>query len=188
MPLNVGDFHLRRYPFSIYFGLADTRKSCIESAEKVFKKLMMRQNAMGIEKPDDILDFRLLSEIAVNKDGETDEEKVKGLIRLLRPNRNGDVSLIDFVQSVDAVYRELRTLSANIRNASALHLAFESLVDVGFYFVLFLIVLAIHGINGIELVVTVSAFIVVFAFAIGPACSQYLEGILLIVVRKPYGK
>jgi hypothetical protein len=88
---------------------------------------------------------------------------------------------------VDAVYRELRTLSANIWNASALHIAFENLVNVGFYFVLFLVVLAIQGVNGIEIVYSFSTFIVVFAFAIGPACSQYLEGILLILARRPYG-
>ena len=64
----------------------------------MFKKLLRRQKAMGIEKPDDMLDFRLLSEIAVNNDGETDEEKVKSLIRLLRPNRNGDLSLLDFAK------------------------------------------------------------------------------------------
>ena len=79
-------------------------------------------------------------------------------------------------------------MSANIRNASALHVAFEHLFDLVFYFVLILIVLAILGINGIEIVVSISTFIVVFAFAIGPACSQYFEGILLILVRKPFGK
>jgi hypothetical protein len=90
-------------------------------------------------------------------------------------------------QSVDTIYRELRILSANIQNASAIDRATEKLVNCCFYVLLGLFLLAFNGINAWYVFLSCIGSIAMLAFAIGPACSLYLEGILLILVRKPYG-
>ena len=55
-----------------------------------------------------------------------------------------------------------------------------------FYIVGCFVVLAILGIDINALLITVTGVLVSFAFLIGSASSKYLEGILLILVRKPY--
>jgi hypothetical protein len=44
------------------------------------------------------------------------------------------------------------------------------------------------GIDPLVLFASVSGFVLGFAFMIGAACSKYFEGLLLILVRRPYGK
>jgi hypothetical protein len=43
---------------------------------------------------------------------------VTDLIKLFRPNRDGSLSMIDFVKSTDSVYREIRLLRAAVNNSS----------------------------------------------------------------------
>lgn len=101
------------YPFSSSFGLADTRRNCVTSASRVFYKLLDQQG-------DKIaLQFRTLSEIAMNSDGSLNAQRMKHLVKVLRPNKDKQLTLIDFARSVDNVYRELKTLAAGIRNATA---------------------------------------------------------------------
>lgn len=73
----------KQYPFSYAFGPADTREACIESAQKVYLRLLMRT-------PDEtILHFDTLALIALQKDGTIDREKARDLMKLYRPDRQG---------------------------------------------------------------------------------------------------
>ena len=106
-----------KYPFSYAFGAANTRERCIESAYIVYQQLLMHT-------PNEtVLPFDTLALISLNDNGEIDEEKARKLIRRFRPSRDGYLSAVEFVRSVDKVYKEVRTLRASIANSSQLYLA-----------------------------------------------------------------
>lgn len=100
------------YPFSGHFGLANTRESCIESCQDVYERLMMRNPN------DNVLSFEVVAILALDKKGEIDTTAIKELIRLFRPQRNGTLTMLDFVKSVDSVYKELKLLRASVANSS----------------------------------------------------------------------
>ena len=83
----------RKYPFSSAFGPSDTRKKCIDSAQRVYEKLLLRTP----EKEE--LNFETIALIAKNDDGSLNESKVKELINIFRPDRKGSLSLLEFVKS-----------------------------------------------------------------------------------------
>lgn len=87
---------------------------------------------------------------------------------------------------MDSVYRELRTLSAGISNATAIDRVFEMILNVCFYTVLCFICFAILGIGVLTFAVTFSSTILALSFIIGSACSSIFEGLMLILVRRPY--
>ena len=167
-----------KHPFSYAFGPANTRENCIESAQDVYNRLLLHC-------PDKlVLQFDTLALITLDKNGEIDERKARKLIRLFRPARDGSLTALDFVKSCDKIYKDLRTLRAAIANSSQLDLAFERLVNVGFYFVLWLIVLTIIKLDPWTLFLSLSGFILSFSFCFGSAASKMFEGILLILVQK----
>ena len=113
------------FPFSKSFGLADTRQSCVQSAEEIYKCL-----ARATPDGPGVFQFATLSVLAKDPDtGELDEAKLKDLVKVFRPERDGTLSLIEFVRSVDRVYKDLRLLRASIRNSSCLDQAFEAYVS-----------------------------------------------------------
>jgi hypothetical protein len=138
------------FPFSVAFGSAGNRKECIMSVEAVYNRLIGN---------DKILRFDLIALLAVGRDGEMDEDKLKALIKLFRPERDGTLSLIDFAKSVDSVYKELRLLRASVANSTKMDASFERIFNVVFYFVLVCVVLAIVGIDPIVLFASISGFV-----------------------------
>jgi len=72
------------YPFSYAFGPANTREACIESAQKVYTRLMIRTP----EEP--VLRFETLALLALQKHGTIDQQKAKDLVKLFRPDRQGE--------------------------------------------------------------------------------------------------
>ena len=168
-------------PFGYAFGPANTRESCVESGQHVFNRLL--QQIPGSE---GLLQFDTLALITIDRKGSMDEKKARKLIRLFRPSRDGTLTALDFAKSCDKIYKDLRTLRAGIANSSQLDLAFESLINVGFYFILWLVVLTIVKLDPWTLFLSLSGFILSFAFMFGSAASKYFEGILLILLQKPY--
>ena len=146
------------------------------SAENVYNRLV---------ESDEILNFDSIASLAVRR-GDLDEDKLKALIKLFRPDRDGTLSLLDFAKSVDAVYKELRLLRASVANSTKMDSSFETIFNVIFYFFLGCIALAILGIDPLVLFASVSGFILGFSFMIGQASAQYFIGMLFVVLRKPY--
>jgi len=72
-----------------------------------------------------MLRFDALAQLALDSDGNIDQTKAKALIKLFRPDRQGNLTLLDFVKSVDVVYKEFRMLAATIENSSQIDHAFE---------------------------------------------------------------
>jgi hypothetical protein len=65
-----------------------------------------------------ILTFDLLALLAVQDNGEIDLSLMRSLIKLFRPDRDGNISLLDFAKSIDTCYKEMRVLRASIFNSS----------------------------------------------------------------------
>lgn len=106
----------RQLPFSAAFGPSYDRESMIESAESVFDRLLCRQTSNAED--EDEFNFDVIAMLALDTStGELDEYKLKQLIKVFRPNRDGKLSRLAFVKSVDAVYKRMRFLSANIHNS-----------------------------------------------------------------------
>ena len=79
------------YPFSPAFGSVRTREDCVKSAQVVFDRLTGGTT----------LNFEVLCLVAKDSEGNIDRNIVRELIRVFRPNRNGELSKLDFVKSVD---------------------------------------------------------------------------------------
>jgi hypothetical protein len=69
----------------------------ILGSQEVFGKLMKRSAVL------DALKFDVLAAVAKLCDGTLNQEKLKRVIRLFRPDRDGNLSLLEFVKSVDVV-------------------------------------------------------------------------------------
>mmetsp|Transcript_12012 Transcript_12012/g.19295 ORF Transcript_12012/g.19295 Transcript_12012/m.19295 type:complete len:1206 (-) Transcript_12012:575-4192(-) len=177
--LNVMDTAL---PFGGAFGVADRRSSCIECSQELYDRLMLKGSSVSGE-----LHFNIIAVIAMDKDGDLDTEKTKELIRLFRPNRDGTISLVDFVRSIDSVYKELRLLRATIAGSMKIDKALESIFNYGFYAILACVILWALNIDPLALFLSLSSIVLAFAFMIGTASSKYFEGLLLIIVQRPYG-
>lgn len=78
----------------------------------MFDRLLLRHPGQFDE-----LNFETLAELATDSRGSVDEERLKDLIKLFRPDRDGQLSRLAFTKSVDTVYKRLRLLSANIHNS-----------------------------------------------------------------------
>jgi hypothetical protein len=168
------------YPFTPAFGPAKTRVMCVESSERLYDTLM--KNTPN----EKLLPFETLSRIAYDSKGQLMRDKTKALIKLFRPNRQGFLTKLEFVSSVDEVYRELRLFRASLANSSSIDDVFELIINIIFYIISFFLVLLIVGFEVWEPILSFSAFFFSFSFMFGPASSKYFEGILLIFVRRPY--
>uniref|UniRef100_A0A6T7I8N1 Mechanosensitive ion channel MscS domain-containing protein n=1 Tax=Attheya septentrionalis TaxID=420275 RepID=A0A6T7I8N1_9STRA len=169
-----------RHPFSDAFGPAKTRAECVESAQNTYLRLLKHTPEKSI------LPFETLSLIAVDNVGGLEQKKTKSLVKIFRPDGKGELKLLDFVKACDSVYKELRLFRAGTANSSQIDLAFESIVNVLFFFLLGMLVLTIMELDPLALFLSLSGLLLSFAFMFGSAAAKYFEGILLIFVRRPY--
>lgn len=188
-------FTKKKYPFSPAFGPADTRELCVESAQNVYNRLLLRRSDQYED-----LNFETLAVLATDSRGTVDEYKLKDLIKVFRPDRDGKLTRLAFVKSIDVVYKRLRLLSANVHNSryakqmcavfafqivvlltnistfrSQIDVAVENIVNVGFYGVLGCIALSRLGIDPLQLFFSLSSVILAFAFMFGSGAAKYFE-------------
>jgi hypothetical protein len=157
------------YPFGDAFGLADTREHCLESSQGVYRRLMLKTPGATV------LPFETIASLGSPTPDTVDVAKVKDLIRLFRPDREGNLTMIDFVKSVDAVYKEVRQLRASIKSTSQIARATEVMINVFFYFTVFCVILARLKIDPLQFFLSISSVIIAFAFMIGSASAKYFE-------------
>jgi hypothetical protein len=158
-----------KYPFSLNFGPADTRDRCIKSSQRVFRNLLLRTPER------DDLPFETLALLAKSGSGRFEEDEAKELIRVFRPNRDGRLSELDFVRSIDRVYKAARLLSANISSSSNTDRAVENLINACFYCVLGFYVIGEFGIDPLRIFFSFSSVILAFAFMFGSSAAKYFE-------------
>jgi Mechanosensitive ion channel len=169
------------FMFGIAWGDVSTRAKMVIGSQEVYQRLLLPS-------PDtEVLKFDVLALVALEQDGRTlNHDKLEDLIRLLRPDRDGHLSLLDFVKSTDCVYKEAKLLRASIRNSEHIDRAFEKATNVVFYTILTCVILSRIGIDPIALFLSLSGLILAFAFMIGSASAKMFEGFLFILVRRPY--
>ena len=100
---------------------------------------------MLLAKGGKVVEFETLALTALLDDDTVDQEKAKQLVKVFRPDRNGCLSILDFVKSVDSVYKDFRLLQASIENSSQIDRAFENIVNIIFYTVAVTIILSQLG-------------------------------------------
>ena len=66
-------------------------------------------------------------------------------MKLFRPDREGNLTMVDFVRSIDSVYRTYRLLIASIDNSGQIDRAFENIINTIFYSVVITVVLSQLG-------------------------------------------
>eukprot|EP00536_Pseudo-nitzschia_multiseries_P009481 jgi/Psemu1/325666/estExt_fgenesh1_pg.C_2640022 len=167
-----------KYPFGFSFGRAGMRDHCVRSAQSLYLRLLGTS--------DQTLHFNVLGLLAVQPDGSLNEDKLKSLIKVFRPDRDGRLSLIDFVKSVDAVYKEMKLLRASVRSSQKIDKSFEQIFNIVFYFVLGLLILNALGYNALVVFGSLSSVILSFSFMISQASAKFVEGLLFILCRRPY--
>jgi hypothetical protein len=158
------------YPFSGSFGLADKRERCVASAQGVYERLLLKDNIINGK-----LHFDTMAVLALKRNGELDPEKVKELIRTFRPDRDGGISMVEFVKSIDAVYKDLRMLRATVVASSKIDKALETMLNIFFYGSAFCIILSAYDFDPLALFLSISGIILAFAFMIGSASAKYFE-------------
>jgi hypothetical protein len=81
----------------------------------------------------DTLHFENIVLVALDEQGNVDEEIARQLIKLFRPDRKGEIiTLLDFVKSIDGVYKAHHLLAVSIENSKELDRAFENIFNLFF--------------------------------------------------------
>lgn len=166
------------HPFSPAFGKATSREETALLSQNMYQKLLPRRR--------EVLHFQDICKIAENGNGVKDKKKVLELVRLFRPNREGVITKLEFVKSIDSVYKELKLILANINSSSQIDRAYGQIANLLFFISGTVVGLWSLSVDIKTLVIGISGLLVSFAFMIGSSASKYLEGILLILVRRPY--
>lgn len=164
-------------PFGDDFGPASNRDDVIASSDAVYRNLLKINQGSN-------LNFDVLALIATDDDGAVDQAKRSAIRRLFRPDASDELTHLAFIQSCDSVYKRLRYFRASVDNASVIDNVLEGIVNGFFYFVLALILLSLLQFNPWTLLVSITSLLVSVSFALGPSVSKYVEGVLLIAVRR----
>eukprot|EP00586_Coscinodiscus_wailesii_P020942 CAMPEP_0172493634 /NCGR_PEP_ID=MMETSP1066-20121228/25037_1 /TAXON_ID=671091 /ORGANISM="Coscinodiscus wailesii, Strain CCMP2513" /LENGTH=878 /DNA_ID=CAMNT_0013263857 /DNA_START=100 /DNA_END=2736 /DNA_ORIENTATION=+ len=173
-------------PFSSSFGPANDRDSCIKSARHVFHKLLFYAPRDKAKSTDKIPFSVMATALAEEENGEIDNAKIQDLRRLFHPDKDDYIDELSFVQACDHVYKKMRYLRASIGNAFLIDNMLEDIVDVICAIVITLAIIALMRYNPYKLLLSMTSLMVSFAFAIGPSVAKYIEGVVMIAVRRPY--
>lgn len=168
------------HPFGEAFGPTGDRNECIESSHDVYQRLLKLTPDLHA------VPFETLALAAIDENDHVDQAKIRALRRVFRPDAEDSLPLLAFVQSVDAVYKRLRYFRASVGNASVIDGVLETMINGIFYFVMALILLSFMNFNPWPLLVSLTSLLVSVSFALGSSVSKYVEGMLLIAVRRPY--
>lgn len=170
--------------FGNAFGSTRTRDDCIINSHRVYDRLL---TFVDESKRSNVLKWKVLELLCIGDDRSSESlSKCKRLRKLFTPNRSGDLPLLAFIQAVDQCYKKVVFLRASLRNASLLDDVLERLFNTIFYFVLVLFLSSILQLHPWTLMVSITSLLVSVSFAFGSSVSAYVDGILLIAVRRPY--
>lgn len=65
---------------------------------------------------------------------------------------------------------------------------YEIILNWAFYCTLtFLLMASVEAFDALSLALAIASIVVSFSFVIGPASSSICEGVIMILVRRPYG-
>jgi len=202
------------HPFSQAFGYARTRQEVMDCSHRIYRNLMEIQkhreaieydkgsnersvSSLGTDKSEalsgpnchhPVLRFQTLVLALKGKKHRKsiDPQKVKKLISMFRPARNGDITLLEFCKSIDTAYKGIRKLRASIANEGKMNAASENIVNTIFYFFMAWFGVAAIRIDPLALIGVLGSIIISISFMVGGASSDYFRGLLFILVQRPY--
>jgi hypothetical protein len=182
--------------FGDAFGSTESRDKCIANSHRVYHcllRLAQEEAQEGDNEKDGgatksqrlptTLPWKVLEILCT---GEDNASKRRRLRKLFTPNPSGNLPLIAFVQAVDQCYKRVVFLRASLKNASLLDDVLERLFNGIFYFVLILFLSSILQLHPWTLMVSITSILVSVSFAFGSSVSAYVDGILLIAIRRPF--
>ncbi|KAK1736997.1 mechanosensitive ion channel family protein [Skeletonema marinoi] len=152
------------HPFGLSFGPAFSRDSCIKSSKALYKRLLALT-------PDQ-QSFTLTLLVCLH---------TMQMTRLTRGRQKSCICSI-----CDSAYKKLRYLRAGTGNSTLIDEVLENFFNGAFSFCLALAVMTILKMNPWTLLVSLSTILVSFAFAFGPSLAQFIEGCIMIAVRRPF--
>mmetsp|Transcript_83 Transcript_83/g.359 ORF Transcript_83/g.359 Transcript_83/m.359 type:complete len:904 (+) Transcript_83:147-2858(+) len=168
--------------FSSAFGTVESRDECTKSSELLFCRILKIMDSN-----DESFNLADLTEwMFKGCNTAAEQQKAKELEDLLCPDKEGLVYIVDFIGSIDEVYKKVRMLEHAVNNASHIDKSYEALVNIVFYFVVGVVCLHILGLNPWTIIIPLGAFIFSLAFMIGDAASQIFEGMVLVLARQAY--
>jgi hypothetical protein len=153
-------------------------------AEEVYKDTHAMQRESWTK--DFVNFYDTIAYLAVNHEGRLIESKVKELISVFQPNRDGCIPEHDFVRIIRVIYNERQSLRETIHWITHTHRQFEQLINVIFYVAVIITIPFFLGFDHKDLLLPMSAIIATFTFVIGSTCSDYTKGCLFILMRQPY--
>lgn len=157
------------YPFGEAFGPAMDRNQCIGSAQAVYHSLKKLSSSASA------VPFSTITLSSVDENGAVDDAKAKAMMRVFRPDVNGELPLLAFIQCVDAVYRRYKFFRASVGNASVIDRVLENIINGVFFFVIGLMLLSFMQFNPWALLVSLTSLLVSVSFALGSSVSKYVE-------------
>ena len=80
----------------------------------------------------------------------------------------------------------MKLLKASVRSSQKIDHSFEWIFNCVFYGIIGVIVMAVLGLDPLALFVSISTFVLAFSFMISRASSNYFEGLLFILCRRPF--
>jgi len=156
------------------------RDDCIDKAEEVYNNLLKLCGNSNI------LDYNVLAVLNQSEGGFLDELQERAMKDLFRPDRFNQLSLVAFVQGCDSLFQTITFFRASVGNASILDSYLEGVINCLYGIVVGIVVISLLGFNPWPLLMSLSTIMVTTAFAVGPTVSKTIEGIMLIVVMRPY--
>mmetsp|Transcript_15231 Transcript_15231/g.22462 ORF Transcript_15231/g.22462 Transcript_15231/m.22462 type:complete len:893 (-) Transcript_15231:29-2707(-) len=156
-----------------------SRNIVIKRSQIIYQRLVKATKS-------DPLHYDIIQCLAINHDNTIDEGKEAAFRSLFRPDFNDQLTLLQFVQAFDNVYKTSKVYDAAVSNSSIMNEVLGGVVDRVVWFFLMLVILLILQYNPYPLLMSMSSLLVSFAFAMGPSASKFIEGILLIAIRRPY--
>ena len=98
-------------------------------------------------------------------------------LKLFRPGRDGKLDLVDFVKSIDAIYKRYRLLLASVANTNAIDRASERIFNFVYYILVIVVVTTVWGFDPLAIFLSLSSIVLGFAFMIGKASASYFDGV-----------
>ena len=156
------------YPFSIEYGKVDSRESCISSTQNIYKRLLLASDK-------EHLHFETIAPVAFDEKGNLDNNKFTQLVKLFRPDRESELSILDFVKSCDQVYKNLRFLAASIENTAQIDGALEKLLNTTGGVILIFFLLSIYNVDVDSLLSNLAVVVAALAFMISDAAFNFIQ-------------
>ena len=177
--------------FGDAFGSTVSRDQCITNAHVVYYRLLKlaEKDSSGDGRiQEGVLPFDILALLCLVDGNGTIENlnKKRKIRKLFIPDKNGELPLLAFIQAVDQCYKRLVFLRASLRNSSLLDGVLEKLFNGIFYFIMVFFLSSVLQLHPWTLMVSITSILVSMSFAFGSSVSAYVNGILLIAIRRPF--